>query len=678
MRGKPVTFSDFRGGVNKRDAPYLLADTEARDARNVQSGVRGAIRKRDGAIGFAEPAVPLTSLFAAQDPTFLIGADGVDTIYRIDPAGTVIALSVTALNVGLWEWVQAPANGGQGPVWGMSGSRAVSFDGGTGLLGWTASAGTLPIGRYLEYAGGRVWVAHIESGPTLDDPGSYVAWSDIGNPRSWPAANLTGFDPNDGETITGIGRVGPYILVFKPSKCWVIYDTDTSANRPLAENTGAVAHRSIVETDQGTFFLSRDQGVYVTNGSGVDRLPDTLQPVFEAIAHANRHLAAAAVFDGHYYLSISESGNANTILLDYDLALESWWLHTLPAAQLAVWEPAGEPRLYGAVPGVTRVDRLFVPGRVVDAEQVERTNLCTNPKAGAGATTGWVTGGTPTTFAAVTLGSGGAPLPSAELDALGVGTAFRVVGDGNDDRIRFDHPVVSGRAYRWSVYLYVDSLSATSVQALAVSGVTFKAGASTAVVDGWVRLDFGFTADETATWALWIRQVGAGASDFYATAVLIEEAAALGPYFDGDSADGRWTGTPEASTSELLETQVYAAYWTGPHHTFRAPQRRKRARALQFDGKGQIEVSVARDFAVAPVLEGTADFSGEEGAFGVDPVDAIFGETFDGVYGGIAQVGEQILPSLGVARAFSVQFGNNIAESFEVDSYTFALQDRRD
>jgi hypothetical protein len=74
MRGRAITYDDFRGGVNKRDQPYGVADTEARDARNVQSGVRGAIRERDGAVSFAAPAVPRTSLFAAHDPTFLIAA----------------------------------------------------------------------------------------------------------------------------------------------------------------------------------------------------------------------------------------------------------------------------------------------------------------------------------------------------------------------------------------------------------------------------------------------------------------------------------------------------------------------------------------------------------------------------------------------------------------------------
>jgi hypothetical protein len=66
------------------------------------------------------------------------------------------------------------------------------------------------------------------------------------------------FDPGDGEQITAIGSVGPYVLVAKPSKLWLIYDLDTLANRPLGKNVGCVAHRSMVETPFGTFFLGKD------------------------------------------------------------------------------------------------------------------------------------------------------------------------------------------------------------------------------------------------------------------------------------------------------------------------------------------------------------------------------------------------------------------------------------
>jgi hypothetical protein len=494
VRGRPILFSGFVGGINQRDAPYLLADNEARDARNVQGTVRGAIRKRDGANQFSTPGAALHSLFAAQTPTVLVGIGGT-TLYSIAPNGTVTSRGSSASYSSLIEWVQAPVSGGQGPLYGANGVAAIYWDGSAASAGgWTASTGTLPIGKYLVYAGNRIWAAGMSSYGSLADPGSAVVFSELGDPRNWPAANVVLFDPNDGEAISGIGRVGPFMLVFKPSKCWVIYDLDTGANRPLAQNIGCVANRSIIESDEGTFFLSRDQGVFKTNGSNLERLNDKIQPTFDAILQVNRQLASGVVFDGHYYLAVSTSGSANNLLLDYDLRLGSWWIHSLPVSDLTIWEPAGSPQLHASVAGVARTDQLFVPGRTLDAGDV----------------------------------------------------------------------VYSG-------------------------------------------------------------------------------------------------GT----------------YWRGAHHVFGAPQIRKRARALHFDGKGVIEVSIAKDFARTFVDRGQADFTGNEGDFGVSD-GSLFGVGNGTIYGGASDVQEQKFATLGVARAWSVEFGNTTSDEMEVESYTFMIEPRRD
>lgn len=494
MRGSPVLFSGFLGGINQRDAPYLLADTEARDARNVQGTVRGAIRKRDGAEDFSTPAVALTSLFAAQLPTFLIGA-GTTFLYSISPAGTVTQID-SGLGSGLlWDFIQAPASGGQGPIYGVNGAVARHWTGAGSAAAWTAASGTLPAtAKYLVYHDNRVFAAGMSSYGALADPGSAVVFSDLGDPRAWPAANVVQFEPGDGEPITGIGTVGPYVLVFKPSKAWVIYDTDTGANRQVSEEIGCISHRSIAETDDGTFFLSRDQGPYVTRGGVPDRLNDKIQPTFDALVQANRQMASGTAFDGHYFLALSTSGSVNDLLLDYDMRLESWWIHTLPISQLVRWEPAGTPQLHAAVAGVARTDRLFVPGRLVDAGDV----------------------------------------------------------------------------------------------------------------------------------------VYAGGS-----------------------------------------------YWRGPHHVMKKPFLRKRCRAIHFDGKGVMEVAVYKDFTRAGVNIGGADFTGDDGDFGVED-GGLFGVDDGSYYGGLAEVNERVLPTLGVARAWSIEFGNNTDDELEVESYTMMMDERKD
>jgi hypothetical protein len=146
----------------------------------------------------------------------------------------------------------------------------------------------------------------MSSYTTLADPGSAVVASALGNPRdfSTPAGWVAEFDPNDGEQISGLGTIGPYVLVFKPSKTWLIYDLDTGANRRIGVNVGCVAHRSAVETPYGTFFLAKD-GVYRTDGTALKRVSaDRVTPLIVGMPAGKRDLAAGAFWNGHYYLSI--------------------------------------------------------------------------------------------------------------------------------------------------------------------------------------------------------------------------------------------------------------------------------------------------------------------------------------------------------------------------------------
>lgn len=192
---------------------------------------------------------------------------------------------------------------------------------------------------------------------------------------------------------------------------------------------------------------------------------------------------------------------------------------------------------------------------LVDAE--DRTNLCTNPTAGAGATTGWTNSGL-TSFSAVTLGSGGAPAPNLGLLALGVFSGFHATGNSIADRARIEAPVVSGKTYRFSAWVYVEAESTSQVKFSAgPTGSEFKFVGAALVEEEWQRADLEFTADSTGTWRFAVAQAEAGTSDFYFTAVLIEqedEPAETPPFFfptphQLETKTVEWTGTPHASTS---------------------------------------------------------------------------------------------------------------------------------
>lgn len=368
MTSLPFLYNDFHGGLNTKDAPYLLTDDESRDLQNVQGTTAGAIVKRNGLLTFAEPAARLTSLYPLEATTspFLIGAGGT-SLYSISITGVVTAIKTGLTSNLKWEFVQSQIAGGQGPLYGMNGTDTPQQWSGSGSCAdWTATTGTVPNGKYMTLAGNRIWVTGVAATP------SRVFFSDLipanNGPITWPTANVAIFDENDGAPITGIGHVGPYILVSKARKLYLITDFNTGDARRLSDTIGCISHRSIAEAPEGTYFLGEDRGAYLTNGSKVTPISDNIKPTTDAISAGERQNASGTYFDGHYYLSVNYNGVAgeNDTVLDFDSALQSWWVHTFGSSQFAVWHPTGTAELFSAKGTGAIVDQCFVPNVTVD------------------------------------------------------------------------------------------------------------------------------------------------------------------------------------------------------------------------------------------------------------------------------------------------------------------------
>lgn len=372
MRGTPVRFVDFTGGLNTKDSPYLIGQNECRDCSNVVTTTRGSVKKRDGISSFATNFTTLNAgsskiqaLFAAYGvPTAgdcMIAIDEDGEVYSISTIGTAADINAatftgTPLDTSI---IQAPV-ATQGPIYINNPTAAYQWTGAGNIAAWTATSGTVPTGAYMVYFKNRVWVAGQTANP------SRLFFSDIGAPRVWPAANVVDFDPTDGDAITGIGTSGPYLLVFKKQKIWVIYDTDTGANRPLGTALGCASHRSITETPVGTYFLSQDKGVWVTDGKKVKNISQKIDPTFDSIVGGQRKRACGKFINDHFYLSICTSGTDNNLTLDYDTITTSWWKHTNTSNQFVTWRAAADEELYSAVPTAARVDKCYVVGVLQD------------------------------------------------------------------------------------------------------------------------------------------------------------------------------------------------------------------------------------------------------------------------------------------------------------------------
>lgn len=396
MRGQAKVYQDFSGGLNLKASPRALGPKETADALNVICDERGTASKRPGdsnvdtLTGSGTGIVCLDSvpfegagyalLIANTDThdlfSIYMGAGGSTTsLGNVPPGGGSVPLE--------WAWIRAPASGGQGPFYGVgnagggTGSGVARYlDSGGDTLGtWTAATGTLPLGKMMLYHGNRVWVAGMDSYGALADPGSALVFSNLGDPRDWPAANVVQFDPSDGEAITAIATLGSYIVVFKRSKAWLVYDLDTGANRPLGEGVGCISHRSCAETPEGLIFLSPDQGFMLTTGGEPRPISENIEPLLTEIAasvvvtgglprctaaYIGRRYIAAFEYPATY--SIAARSEQATILA-YDMPTSSWWKHSgrssLLVSGLELSGGASVQRLYAGRRTGRQVDRIL-------------------------------------------------------------------------------------------------------------------------------------------------------------------------------------------------------------------------------------------------------------------------------------------------------------------------------
>lgn len=117
----------------------------------------------------------------------------------------------------------------------------------------------------------------------------HVIFSDTGDPDTYNSLWYEILSPGDGEKIVAAVRWRNYAFVFKQTKFFVFYGTQTGAGTALFFNyftvdTGVGAHgpRGVVAGRDGVYFMSR-QGIYVTTGEDVKPIAEDLDPLWSGV-----------------------------------------------------------------------------------------------------------------------------------------------------------------------------------------------------------------------------------------------------------------------------------------------------------------------------------------------------------------------------------------------------------
>lgn len=436
-----LVLDNFIGGVNVRDDTVNLDLNETPAAFDlVPFGEGGSVVQRDGDAVYRD--LGLGNLRRLQR------LNGVGRFVAYENAGKVVSFSTTSQTTlydpaggsqgqdGFWS-VEAPASGGQGPVY----FRAVDnvdndilrqSSGTAASAAWTASAGTVPEAWWYLYVGNRVFaVRKINTlGTVLLAEASQLWWSELGDPRNWPAANTLQLAPADGEVLQAVGAIGDDLLVvFKESRAWVIYDLDTGANRALGgPDVGAESMDTTCSTSQGLFFIDPGRGPMVTDGYSAKALPNGTKAPWDRFSQV-------AYLDDHIYASDPLFG----YVWDYDVKTQSWWTHTADYNFFAVNKE--DSRIVAANDSSDTVDELFISGDVTNSAGANLRPIWDSPHLGLGAPaenkrlrsmraigTGTVDAKLKTEVGGsfTTKGTGALTVPGLEVPTLGVARAPQI------------------------------------------------------------------------------------------------------------------------------------------------------------------------------------------------------------------------------------------------------------
>lgn len=355
---------NFHGGVNYRDSGFDVSTPDLVDARDVvPDGEAGALVNRAGDttlvdIGALSPG-PIKRMWWSRTLRKLILQASTNQLIACNSDGSGAAVFYTpgADTGAIYMLFEGPVSGGQGPIYFFSTTTTGAVSAlrqwtGAGLAAaWTFTTAPSGTGYVALIAGNRVWnFARAPSWqpPTVSD--SRVWWSELGDPRTFPAANTLQLDPGTSTSqIVGGGTFGSYVFVFKRAKAWIIYDLDTGANRPLGEDVGALNAETIVNTPVGLVFIDPSRGPMVTDGSSVKELPHGTK----IGRNVWLDFVAASYRDEHIYF-VTSAGDT----YDYFVKGESWWPYDV---QLEALTTDGDV-IYSQRVGSTNIDRIAQSG----------------------------------------------------------------------------------------------------------------------------------------------------------------------------------------------------------------------------------------------------------------------------------------------------------------------------
>lgn len=293
-----VLVNDFTGGLNYRADAFQLADNESPDMQNVDVDPRGGFSTRGGIVDYGTSAVGGASvggftprrlfawdgaykhlMIAANDKVFWTGDGAISSSLATTDNPYGASFAPWAVGANSFVYV-ACGQTYSGIKWNGTATTTLTASGsGAWQDSYASPTGThMPKANLVATHLDRLWVADVKEGTTVYP--NRIRFSHPSIAESWRELDyidVTG----GGSGITALVSFGDQLLIFKKKAVYALlgYDEDSFQLVPLTTEIGAVNAQCVAATEQGVFFFSWPDGLFVYNGTGFTDLFNPLRPL---------------------------------------------------------------------------------------------------------------------------------------------------------------------------------------------------------------------------------------------------------------------------------------------------------------------------------------------------------------------------------------------------------------
>jgi len=313
-------------GINRNTAPFLTADGEVSNTKNLKTDKIGVLKKTGDYALLGAQIVAGQDILGGGDffradgttHTHVVAVDGASNadIY-INVAGTWTAQSQSLTAGNRVRFVYSPT---LDTLFAANYADATrSYNGST----WSTSTDVTGAPKaYIPFNfGNRIWLFNAVVGVTAYPTRGYRSSLVDTGTITWDTTNdWVTFD----DYIMDVGKVGDNMLVMCANSGYLF---NLSDEKYQVTTKGCVSKESVCSYKQFAFWPSQD-GIYVLNGSSDQKISLPIQEFWDAIPQANKALIKMKIIGDYLNVYLGDitigSETYNNVLFQYDILQNDW------------------------------------------------------------------------------------------------------------------------------------------------------------------------------------------------------------------------------------------------------------------------------------------------------------------------------------------------------------------